>query len=102
MADINLDDLLKAKRAQEGSEAAAATGKELVTVEQVSAAVETLTPEEKAQIVKIKDELDLTDSTAVLSYGAPAQQSSTGYAAPAAADNDQFSQLVDDDGDLPF
>lgn len=74
MADINLDDLLKAKRAQEGSEAAAATGKELVTVEQVSAAVETLTPEEKAQIVKIKDELDLTDSTAVLSYGAPAQK----------------------------
>ncbi|MBE6102100.1 MAG: toxic anion resistance protein [Selenomonas ruminantium] len=74
MADINLDDLLKAKRAQEGSEAAAATGKEMVTVEQVSAAVETLTPEEKAQIVKIKDELDLTDSTAVLSYGAPAQK----------------------------
>ena len=73
MADINLDDLLKAKRAQEGSEAAA-TGKEVVTVEQVSAAVETLTPEEKAQIVKIKDELDLTDSTAVLSYGAPAQK----------------------------
>ena len=74
MADINLDDLLKAKRAQEGSEAAVATGKEMVTVEQVSAAVETLTPEEKAQIVKIKDELDLTDSTAVLSYGAPAQK----------------------------
>ena len=74
MAEINLDDLLKAKRAQEGSEAAAATGKEVVTVEQVSAAVETLTPEEKAQIVKIKDELDLTDSTAVLSYGAPAQK----------------------------
>ena len=73
MADINLDDLLKAKRAQEGA-AAAETGKEVVTVEQVSAAVETLTPEEKAQIVKIKDELDLTDSTAVLSYGAPAQK----------------------------
>lgn len=34
------------------------------------------------------------------SYGAPAQQPSTGYAAP--AENDQFSQLVDDDGDLPF
>lgn len=73
MADINLDDLLKAKRAQEGA-ATAETGKEVVTVEQVSAAVETLTPEEKAQIVKIKDELDLTDSTAVLSYGAPAQK----------------------------
>ena len=73
MADINLDDLLKAKRAQEGA-AAAETGKEVVTVEQVSAAVETLTPEEKAQIVKIKDELDLTDSTAGLSYGAPAQK----------------------------
>lgn len=74
MAEINLDDLLKAKRAQEGSEAAAATGKEVVTVEQVSAAVETLTPEERNQIAKIKDELDLTDSTAVLSYGAPAQK----------------------------
>ena len=73
MADINLDDLLKAKRAQEGA-AAAETGKEMVTVEQVSAAVETLSPEDRAQIVKIKDELDLTDSTAVLSYGAPAQK----------------------------
>ena len=73
MAEINLDDLLKAKRAQEGA-AAAETGKEVVTVEQVSAAVETLSPEERAQIAKIKDELDLTDSTAVLSYGAPAQK----------------------------
>ncbi|SEH23821.1 MULTISPECIES: toxic anion resistance protein [unclassified Selenomonas] len=73
MAEINLDDLLKAKKAQEGA-ASAETGKEMVTVEQVTAAVETISPEERAQIVKIKDELDLTDSTAVLSYGAPAQK----------------------------
>ena len=74
MAEINLDDLLKAKKAQEGSDAASLTTKEVVTVEQVTAAVETISPEERAQIVKIKDELDLTDSTAVLSYGAPAQK----------------------------
>jgi len=73
MAEINLDDLLKAKKAQEGA-ASAEKGKEMVTVEQVTAAVETISPEERAQIVKIKDELDLTDSTAVLSYGAPAQK----------------------------
>ncbi len=73
MAEINLDDLLKARKAQEGGEAEAAT-KEVVTVEQVTTAVETLSPEERAQIVKIKDELDLTDSTAVLAYGAPAQK----------------------------
>ena len=73
MAEINLDDLLKAKRAQEGG-AAESTGKEVVTVAQVTTAVETLSPEERNQIVKIKDELDLTDSTAVLSYGAPAQK----------------------------
>ncbi len=74
MAEINLDDLLKAKKAQEGSDAASLTTKEVVTVEQVTAAVETISPEERAQIVKIKEELDLTDSTAVLSYGAPAQK----------------------------
>ena len=73
MAEINLDDLLKARKAQEGGEAEAGT-KEVVTVEQVTTAVETLSPEERAQIVKIKDELDLTDSTAVLAYGAPAQK----------------------------
>ena len=73
MAEINLDDLLKAKKAQEGG-AVESTGKEVVTVEQVTTAVETLSPEERAQIVKIKDELDLTDSTAVLAYGAPAQK----------------------------
>ena len=78
MAEINLDDLLKAKKAQEGA-ASAETGKEMVTVEQVTAAVETISPEERAQIVKIKDELDLTDSTAVLSYGAPAQKRSAEF-----------------------
>lgn len=34
------------------------------------------------------------------SYGAPAQQPQTGYAAPAG--EDQFAELADDDGDLPF
>lgn len=34
------------------------------------------------------------------SYGAPAQQPSGGYAAPTGGD--QFAELADDDGDLPF
>lgn len=34
------------------------------------------------------------------SYGAPAQQSQPGYAAPAG--EDQFAELSEDDGDLPF
>lgn len=40
-------------------------------------------------------------SYGALSYGAPgAQQPPAGYAAPAG--EDQFAELVDDDGDLPF
>ena len=78
MADINLEDLMKAKRAEAGTEAGAADavapGKEVATVEQVTRAVETLSPEEQARVAKIKEEIDLTDSTAVLSYGAPAQK----------------------------
>ena len=72
MAEINLDDLLS-KRAQQSQEKAleVAPEKEL---ERIKQAVEELTPVERAEVEKIKEGLDLTDSAAIIDFGTAAQK----------------------------
>lgn len=72
MAEINLDDLLS-KRAQQLQEKALelAPEKEL---ERIAQAVEELTPAERAEVEKIKEGLDLTDSAAIIDFGTAAQK----------------------------
>ena len=72
MAEINLDDLLS-KRAQQPQEKALelAPEKEL---ERIAQAVEELTPAERAEVKKIKEGLDLTDSAAIIDFGTAAQK----------------------------
>ena len=70
MADISLDDLLKAKSG------GASDDKQLVELakEKVLEEVATLTPEERRQVESIKESINLMDSTTALSYGAEAQK----------------------------
>lgn len=72
MAEINLDDLLS-KHAQQPQEKALelAPEKEL---ERIAQAVEELTPAERAEVEKIKEGLDLTDSAAIIDFGTAAQK----------------------------
>ena len=72
MAEINLDDLLS-RRAQQPQEKALelAPEKEL---ERIAQAVEELTPAERAEVEKIKEGLDLTDSAAIIDFGTAAQK----------------------------
>lgn len=72
MAEINLEDLLS-KRMQQPEEKAleVAPEKEL---ERIAQAVEELTPAERAEVEKIKDGLDLTDSAAIIEFGTAAQK----------------------------
>lgn len=72
MAEINLDDLLS-KRAQQPQEKALelAPEKEL---ERIAQAVEELMPAERAEVEKIKEGLDLTDSAAIIDFGTAAQK----------------------------
>lgn len=70
MADISLDDLLKAKSG------GASDDKQIVELakEKVLEEVATLTPEERRQVESIKESINLMDSTTALSYGAEAQK----------------------------
>ena len=72
MAEINLDDLLS-KRVQQPQQKALelAPEKEL---ERIAQAVEELTPAERAEVEKIKEGLDLTDSAAIIDFGTAAQK----------------------------
>ena len=72
MAEINLDDLLS-KRVQQPQEKALklAPEKEL---ERIAQEVEELTPAERAEVEKIKEGLDLTDSAAIIDFGTAVQK----------------------------
>jgi len=73
--EVKLEDLMKAKTNIASADVTPANlpSTEVMTA-QVEQVVNDLSPEERAQVEKIKDELDLTDSTAILRFGAPAQQ----------------------------
>ena len=72
MAEVNLEDLLKKKVVQ-----AEEMAQELMPVqeaEQIAQAVGQLTPEERAEVERIKESLDLTDSAAIIDFGTAAQK----------------------------
>ena len=73
MAEINLESLMAKKKSEAQTQAVAVVepAKEIETVTQQ---VETLTPAELAKVQSIKDGIDLTESSTVLSFGAPAQK----------------------------
>ena len=74
MADINLDDLMAKKINSSSQEQAVVPVEPAKEIEKVTQQIETLSPEEKAKVQAIKDEIDLTDSSTPLSFGAPAQK----------------------------
>ena len=74
MADINLNDLMAKKKASASSEQAIVPIEPAKEIAKVTQQIETLTPEEKAKVQAIKDDIDLTDSSTPLSFGAPAQK----------------------------
>ena len=70
--DIDLSDLLTHHQEQQGAETKAIVPEKVER--EVETAVDTLTPEELAKVEQIKDSIDMTDSEALLTYGAPAQK----------------------------
>lgn len=73
MADISLDDLLKAKTSGAGN-AENTANLPTVTAETVEKEVATLTPEERREVENIKNGINLMDSTTAINYGAAAQK----------------------------
>lgn len=71
MADISLDDLLKAKDNGQKEEV---SNLPAVTAEAVEKEVAILTPEERREVENIKSGINLMDSTTALNYGAAAQK----------------------------
>ncbi len=68
MAEVSLEDLMKAKKSE------AETPKEEASLVPVEEALSTLSEEERGKVAKLKEDIDLTNSESVLSYGAPAQK----------------------------
>ena len=65
MADVNLEDLLK-KKESESNGTNLSGGNDLpvaAETERITRAVEELTPDERQRVDKIKDGIDLTDSS---------------------------------------
>lgn len=76
MAEISLDDLLKAK-AQEMNAASLAPAPEINKEQEIVAVTqktEMLTPEERRQVEEIKNKINLMDSSSTLQFGSGAQK----------------------------
>jgi len=78
MAEINLEDLLNKRQTQ--APTAPVPVQPEAEVAKVTQAVEILTPEEQAQVEKIKESIDLTDSTTALTFGNAAQKEVADFA----------------------
>ena len=72
MAEINLEDLLE-KRVQQTEDSSPDLVPEKA-VGRIAQTVEELTPAERAEVDKIKEGLDLTDSAAIIDFGTTAQK----------------------------
>ena len=72
MAEINLEDLLE-KRVQQAEDSSPNLVPEKA-VGRIAQTVEELTPVERAEVDKIKEGLDLTDSAAIIDFGTTAQK----------------------------
>ena len=74
MAEINLDDLMAAKGAESTQSQAVTEVVPEVEIAKITQQVEALTPEEKRKVAEIKDNINLMESSAALTYGVPAQK----------------------------
>lgn len=75
MAELNLEDLMKAKQQDAPAAAPAAPAEAPAeTVAALERQVAQLTPEERQKVDTIKDGIDLTDTSTALTFGAPAQK----------------------------
>ena len=72
MAEINLEDILE-KRVQQAEDSSPNLVPEKA-VGRIAQTVEELTPAERAEVDKIKEGLDLTDSAAIIDFGTTAQK----------------------------
>ncbi|MBR4384832.1 MAG: toxic anion resistance protein [Selenomonadaceae bacterium] len=75
MAEINLESLMAKKKSEPTQTTqAVAVVEPAKEIEAVTQQVELLSPEDLAKVQSIKDGIDLTESSTVLSFGAPAQK----------------------------
>ena len=74
VAEINLDDLMAAKGAESTQSQAVTEVVPEVEIAKITQQVEALTPEEKRKVAEIKDNINLMESSAALTYGVPAQK----------------------------
>ena len=72
MAEINLEDLLNKRTHQPEEKMLVATQKK--ELEHITRTVEELTPAERAEVEKIKEGIDLTNSAAIIDFGTAAQK----------------------------
>ena len=72
MAEINLEDLLNKRTHQPEEKMTVATQKK--ELEHITQTVEELTPAERAEVEKIKEGIDLTNSAAIIDFGTAAQK----------------------------
>lgn len=72
MAEINLEDLLNKRTYQPEEKMLVATQKK--ELEHITQTVEELTPAERAEVEKIKEGIDLTNSAAIIDFGTAAQK----------------------------
>ena len=72
MAEINLEDLLNKRTHQPEEKMLVATQKK--ELEHITQTVEELTPAERAEVEKIKEVIDLTNSAAIIDFGTAAQK----------------------------
>ena len=70
--NIDLSDLMTRHQAEQGITTKAIVPEKVER--EVEAAVDALSPEELEKVEQIKDSIDMTDSEALLTYGAPAQK----------------------------
>ena len=70
--NIDLSDLMTRHQAEQGTTTKAIVPEKVER--EVEAAVDALSPEELEKVEQIKDSIDMTDSEALLTYGAPAQK----------------------------
>lgn len=67
--NIDLSDLMTRHQAEQGTTTKAIVPEKVER--EVEAAVDALSPEELEKVEQIKDSIDMTDSEALLTYGAP-------------------------------
>ena len=97
--NIDLSDLMTRHQAEQGITTKAIVPEKVER--EVEAAVDALSPEELEKVEQIKDSIDMTDSEALLTYGAPAQKKIAAFSDSVLAqvrtkDNPEDGRIKDD------